>query len=622
MMRTILIGLALLPFVLLLGTVFADNHFLVNGVVSAKYFWFYASMGLMIPVAFMLQPIKHWHVSDGFVLLLGVSILVVAFLSGAPLARTKLILLILLVLLYFLTRRLLTTLPAAESLISFCLITTALAECVLGLRQLYGFTPSNHVLFKLTGTFFNPGPYSGYIGMIFPLALYQALQFFTRMPTIRTISRSLLKPRVWFPYLFWGVSMVTVVASLLVIPAAMSRAAWTGVTVGSCVVLLVHAPFRNFIKGYINTVRKKIIVVSLILVIIGGAGVGIYALKPGSAHGRLLLWKHALKTMVDHPFGVGLGKMGQAVGVTQAAYFAENRATQAEIDRTDVPSYAFNEYLQIGVESGILAVVLYLSLLAITLRNAFKTRRYGVAGAILSLSFFAFFSYPFSVLPFLIVLVFLLAISNTNQDTHPAIDNLDETTHSPPFSYKWSYTLTTSLLCTGLIAWCLIDRYPTYKAWRDWNQSKQLLNVTLYSDAAEEMQLIYPYLNDQPEFLFDYARALSFSGRYQLSNQVLERSMSFSGDPMLYNIHGKNCMALHQYDQAEVAFKQAYNRVPNRLYPLYLLSKMYAGEGETNKAIETATILFNHTIIVPSKAIEEMKDTLRLLLNRNSFEQP
>jgi len=622
MMRTILIGLALLPFVILLGTVFADNQSLVNGVVSAKHFWFYASMGLMIPIAFLLQPVKRWPVTDGLVFLLGVSILVVAFLSGSPLARTKLILLVLLMLLYFLTRRLLTTLPAAESLLVFCLIATALAECVLGLRQLYGFAPSNHGLFKLTGTFFNPGPYSGYIGMIFPLSLYHALQFSTKMVPLTAIDRSLLKPRVWFPYFFGGLSMVTVVAALLVIPAAMSRAAWTGVAVGSCVVLLMHDPVRNAIKGYIDTARKKILVATLIVVMIGGAGMGIYALKPDSAQGRLLLWRQALQTMVEHPFGVGLGKMGHAVGATQAAYFAENHATQAEIDRADIPIYVFNEYLQVGVESGVLAVALLLGMLAMTLRNAFKTRRYGIAGAILSISFFALFSYPFSVLPFLIVLVFLLAISNTNKETQPAMDNRSEAIYSPLFSFKRPYTLVTSLLCTGLIAWCLIDRYPTYTAWRNWAGCKTLIYANLYSDAAEDMQPIYPYLNDQPEFLFDYARALSLSGRNQQSNHVLLRCMSFSGDPMLYTIYGKNCMAMHQYDQAEVAFKQAYNRVPNRLYPLYLLSKMYAEIGETHKAIETADRVFNHTILVPSKAIEEMKDTLKHLLNLTSFERP
>lgn len=122
MKRNILIWLLLLPFDILLGTVFAVNHYLDNGLVSAKHFWIYASMGLMIPIAFVLQPVKHWHLTYGLVFLLGISILVVALISGSILARTKLILLFLFMLLYFFIGQLLTTLHAAESLLLFCLI--------------------------------------------------------------------------------------------------------------------------------------------------------------------------------------------------------------------------------------------------------------------------------------------------------------------------------------------------------------------------------------------------------------------------------------------------------------------------------------------------------------------
>ena len=202
--------IVIIPFVILMCTVFASSHSLANGVVSAKYFWFYASMELMIPVAFIVPPIRRWFVVDSLFFVLGISIVVVALLSGSPFAKTKLILLVLLVLLYFLTRRLLSRYPAAESLFVFCLIATALAECAPGLRQLYEYAPSNHGLFKLTGTFFNPGPYSGYIGMIFPLLLHHVLQLSSKVVPATTVCRMQLKPCVWVPILFDGLSMLSV----------------------------------------------------------------------------------------------------------------------------------------------------------------------------------------------------------------------------------------------------------------------------------------------------------------------------------------------------------------------------------------------------------------------------
>ena len=48
-------------------------------------------------------------------------------------------------------------------------------EALHGLGQIAGIYPSNHSLFVLTGTFYNPGPYSGYIAAILPVALHRML---------------------------------------------------------------------------------------------------------------------------------------------------------------------------------------------------------------------------------------------------------------------------------------------------------------------------------------------------------------------------------------------------------------------------------------------------------------
>ena len=52
----------------------------------------------------------------------------------------------------------------------FLIILTGSVETVWGLMQLYGFLPSQHGLFRLTGSFFNPGPYSEYLAVALPLA--------------------------------------------------------------------------------------------------------------------------------------------------------------------------------------------------------------------------------------------------------------------------------------------------------------------------------------------------------------------------------------------------------------------------------------------------------------------
>ena len=43
------------------------------------------------------------------------------------------------------------------------LMAAGTVEAVWGLLQVYGYEPSKHSLYALTGSFYNPGPYSGFL---------------------------------------------------------------------------------------------------------------------------------------------------------------------------------------------------------------------------------------------------------------------------------------------------------------------------------------------------------------------------------------------------------------------------------------------------------------------------
>ena len=64
---------------------------------------------------------------------------------------------------------------AVTFIITWLLILAGSVEAVWGLLQVYGYEPSNHSLYALTGSFYNPGPYSGFLAMCLPLALHEWL---------------------------------------------------------------------------------------------------------------------------------------------------------------------------------------------------------------------------------------------------------------------------------------------------------------------------------------------------------------------------------------------------------------------------------------------------------------
>jgi hypothetical protein len=161
---------------IVLSTVFSNSRELGNGIVSSKYFWFYASIALFSVVAIPAAIIKRkerigFNLPDLLILLFCVAaVLTIQHHTGR--LTNKCMLLIFLLLLYFYLRIVFS--DKKRLIYSLCgafFVITSLSETVWGLRQLYGFTASQHHLFRITGSFFNPEPYSGWLAMVFPMVL-------------------------------------------------------------------------------------------------------------------------------------------------------------------------------------------------------------------------------------------------------------------------------------------------------------------------------------------------------------------------------------------------------------------------------------------------------------------
>jgi hypothetical protein len=172
-------------FLLVLATVFVVNKDLANSTVSGKYFWFYASMALLTIVAVPAAIIKQkerfrFTLTDLLLLLFCCAALAVTLIYTGRL-NTKCYLLVFLGIFYCYLR---IFLSSKGRLIRYLLVLffmlTGLVEAVWGLRQLYGFTASQHYMFKTTGSFFNPGPYSGWLAIVFPMALGYVVLGFTK----------------------------------------------------------------------------------------------------------------------------------------------------------------------------------------------------------------------------------------------------------------------------------------------------------------------------------------------------------------------------------------------------------------------------------------------------------
>jgi hypothetical protein len=591
--------------------VFILSKDLSNGIISVKYFWFYTSMTILSIVAVPALIIKrrkrlNFKAPDLMILLFCFATILIT-LSYTGRLTNKCLLLIFVILFYFYLRIFFSDKSKLfYYLCCLAFVVTGLVEAVWGLMQLYGFAPSQHGLFKTTGSFFNPGPYSGWLAMVFPMALGYVIfnhkgREVTQSSSV-TLNTSLLV-----------LNSVVILCILLVLPAAMSRASWLAALGGCAFIGIMYGLQTGKIVGYLNKYRKKVVIFSVAaFILFSVALLGLFLLKKDSASGRMFTWKIALLTIKENPMGVGLGNFGGSYGDTQAAYFASGTGTEWEEHVAGGVVYAFNEYLQICIETGIIPFIVFLVFVVYVFIVGIRNKNYLPVSSLISLLIFASMSYPFNVLPFVIAFVFLsvLCMASNNVQMCKCVN-----VQKDIFAYLHICTLV--IVALVIIALCMYKIYPLYDAYKNWNSTRILHKMNMHKEAAEEYAEQYPYLQDEIRFLFEYAQSLSKSEQYSKSNEILRCAMQISCDPMLYNVMGKNYQALKEYELAEQNFKKAINLVPNRLYPHYLLAKMYYEMGQKEKAEEETNIVMTKRPKVESRAVEEMREELSELRTKS-----
>jgi O-antigen ligase len=138
----------------------------------------------------------------------------------------------------------------------------ALANAIVGLYEFFGGSGALHLVvndrfFRAFGTFGQPNPFGGFMGLVAPLALMTALGLI-----IRSVQRQRAGFRTslsdWFVIAFFGVSALAIIAGIL---ASWSRGAWLGFA-ASVLVMALALPRRPE-RGLIIAAGAAALVITL-----------------------------------------------------------------------------------------------------------------------------------------------------------------------------------------------------------------------------------------------------------------------------------------------------------------------------------------------------------------------
>ncbi|GAB3927532.1 O-antigen ligase family protein [Larkinella terrae] len=477
------------------------------------------------------------------------------------------------------------------------LISIGLIEAVYGELQILGFKSGHHKLFNLTGTFQNPGPYAIFLSPVFILSL--AIVLFPPTPPVLAKVFNLM-------------SWLSLIGISCILPATQSRSAWIGAIVGSSVVIYIRYK-TEFLALYAEIKTAGRLGISLtILLLLFAVSYLLYQFKPESADGRALVWRVGSGLFNRNIlFGIGFEQFKAHFGNLQSEFMETRLNNPALVERADYVPYAFNDFLQILIENGLVGLIIFVAVLILTFRNGFRQIHtkspflIGSLGALVSLSIAGFFSYPFEVpIIWLSFLFFIGIISFLSKE-----ENIKLAGHLPGVKIL-------AVSAIYLMILVLKNEIHLIKAKADWRKARDLLSSHSYEKSADIYRAAFAQSPRQPEVLLGYGKALYMTGKFKQSATVLEKASAYTSDPFLYMNLGNAYLKLNQYTQSEKAYKKAVSIIPNRLYPRYLLARMYVETGDFASAKNVADYIIKMPIPVSSPASRQIMEEMKKLLNQ------
>lgn len=516
------------------------------------------------------------------------------------------------------------------------------AEAACGLWQALGRGASHHAIFAMTGHFSNPGPFGGFIACVMAVAfawvfpslkpVSSSLRASTESPSgngkgkivPETGSKAVLgnKNDVFVPERFarggsrgvsaslyyWikriaeGIGWGALAAGMLVLPASMSRTAWLGLA-AAVLATLWH---DEGVRGWLHRHR---FVVPLGAVVAAALLAGAFLLKRESAVGRLHIWDIEARAVSARPlFGAGPGLGLGAYGDAQAAFFRDRIPDPSAADagsfgqlpallRTRVqaagcPEFAFNEFLGIGMETGLPGLLLALSVVLLALLRLYR-RRSPFAAGLLCWAVFALASYPLSIPQLCVLLVVFLAAAAA-----PCSERgfEGEIRGFSPISRKTAgIPIISALLGLALCVMAL--------QLGEVGSGRRSVWPSALRPKSTELQRSVDYRR-----LYSDGHALFQAGRFAESLEVLGRAARLSSDPMFDIIIGRDHEALGEPGKARESYLRAYYMVPGRLYPLVRLMRLQVAAGQDAQALQTARTLLDLPVNPRHRTMQRLHD--------------
>ena len=395
----------------------------------------------------------------------------------------------------------------------YTIIAIGLWQTILVWLQYLQILPSNHLLLNCTGSYLNP---SMAAAMIVLAAIV-------------------------------GIHLLPVSVPFMLSAAILTDCRTSWIVIGIALFLYMIS------KSKWGVLRKTIIGIILLSIALPP----LYLYKQKSADSRIFIWKVCTEIAKENIiFGNGPQAVKQEFMHYQKKVLDKTSEVELKVQASN-NNYAYNEFLRILCEYGLIGVVLLCGIIYTLRMN--KIEKYVWLGFLI----ISLFSYPLSSFSLSSFLILFLALSSGK----------------PVYTIRYRTWHLAGI--TGVVLLLLVPYWLLYK-----RVNKAIGEY--YWDKEEDMFLShnYPYFKHETELVSCYAKTLFYAQEYQRAIPVLKQLTSLSPTSEVYCDLGLSYQKAGLFHLAEESYEYAASMVPGYIIPQYRLFKLYMDIDEKEKALE------------------------------------
>ncbi|WET67878.1 O-antigen ligase family protein [Sphingobacterium sp.] len=360
--------------------------------------------------------------------------------------------------------------------------------------------------------------------------------------------------------------------------------------------------YTNFLKNKILRIILAFIVPILFLFFVN--------FKKDSSIGRVFIWKTCYNLILEKPiFGHGFASFEKVYNREQGNYFRnivkkDFAFKNEEVQLADHIEFPYNDFLEIFIEGGSIALLLYIIFICDSIIGIFKIKlRDGdsFCAIIILLSFLvqSMFWFGIKVPVFSIPLFIGLAISSKNR-----------TSRLNRGIYYYFFLLVFSIF----IVVFSINKQLQYYKFRVFINDMTSKRISTYK--LGQIHFGNDVILANQELGKIYIQFCISRNEYLKAKDIIVAQLEWRSDPDLLLMLGDVYKKLNNISKAEDCYLKAFYIAPNRLRPIYLLVLLYYENDLIEEAKKTAVLFLNKQAKTPSADAYLMGEEIKFLLNQ------